>query len=181
MEEQKNLRVFHLTSLCFDHWITGYLDIIPAALKQSIPWNISVIISHIYSFIHIGFEKFSPLQRSFQRTRATILCLCDLLFLLWILCFICSLADELWLSNWGELCSVTLLFFPLCPYPSPRGIMRLPSFKKSLKICCWQSFCEGWLFYLISITYFFSHPCFDSYHCLHQHKIFVCSRSFKAS
>lgn len=55
--------------------LLGYLDIISDALKQSIPWNVSAIVSHIHSFIHTGFEKFSPLQRSFQRTRATILSL----------------------------------------------------------------------------------------------------------
>lgn len=131
---------------------------------------IALFILDLGNFLHC---------REDSRELELLYCLCDLLFLLEVLCFICSLADEVWLWNWGELCSVTLLFFPLCPYLSPREILRLPSCKKSLKNSCWQSFHEGWLFYLISITYFFSHPCFDSYHCLHQHKIFVCSHSFK--
>lgn len=126
----------------------------------------------IYLALFILDLRYFPHCREASRELELPYCLCGFLFLLWILCFICSPAEKMWLWSWGELCSVTLLFFPLCPYLSPREILRLPSFKKSFEICCWQSFHEGWLFDLISITSFFSHLCFDSYHCLHQHKFF---------
>lgn len=141
-----------MSIVSFDHWVTGYFDIILTALPKNYVWNISVILSHCS--IHIGFEKLAFSHCKEASWKGKLPCLfMTFLLLLW---FICSLVGEMRLWSWGELCSVTLLLLPLRPSLSPKEIQRLPSFAEYIEICCWQSLHYGWLFYLISITPFFS-------------------------